>query len=412
MNKLTLIGLEGQKALIIEKLMKLGVVEITDVEQKASDEEWSQLVAKDGDESAVSRIEADLARVKSSIEYLSKYDTRKRGLFEPKLEVDHKSYTNIIENQEKVWAVVDQIGKYDEKLSALRSEENRLRNMIDSLRPWKPLDIPLDELSTRSTTILTGVVPAIADADKLKQELLEKVPETYLEVISSDREQSYLLVIYYSACGEEVMSVLKQYGFSRVTFKDMSGTAEYNIVKAEERIKEIEKERSEIEKDIAALAGEKQNLEILHDYLEIERDKRKVLSKLVRTDKTFMLEGWVPADSAEKVRREITQQGDCIVDIREPGDGEEYPILLKNHPLVQPFEIITELYSLPSSKGIDPNLFMAPFYFLFFGMMVSDAGYGLLMALATGIILLKFKPQGMAYKLIKLIFWLYVKCWG
>lgn len=404
MSKIVLIGYEKHKESIIEKLMKLGVVEIVNVEQKAADDEWSQLVARDGDEPAVSRIEDDIDRVKSSIDYISRLDTRKKGLFEPKRELDLTRYNEIIKNQGQIWKVVEQIGGYDETLSSLKSEENRLRNLIDSLKPWRPLDIPVDVTSTRNTSVLMGIVPAIADAERLEQELYEKVPESYLNVINSDREQNYLLVIYYNRCEEDAVAVLKQYGFSRVTFKDLTGTVQHNINEADKRVKAIEEERSEIEKKIADLTGEKQNLEVLHDYLQMERDRKRILNRMVRTDKTFMLEGWIPADKAEKVKREVMQQGDCIIDIREPDKDEEHPILLENNSLVRPFELITELYSLPSSKGIDPNLFMAPFYFLFFGMMVSDAGYGLLMAAVTGIILLKFKLEGMACKLIKLIF--------
>jgi V/A-type H+-transporting ATPase subunit I len=404
MNKITVIGFESQKENIIEKLMKLGVVEIADIEHDASDEEWSKLVARDGDETSVSRIEGDLARVRSSIEYISKFSGQKKGLFEPKHVIELDEYDEIIKNQDTIWSVVDQIEKYDSTLGALRAEENKLRNMIDSLTPWKSLDIPLNIVSTKNTSVLIGVVPAITDGEKLKQSIYEAAQECYVDVINSDKEQKYLLIIYHNAIEEEVLSQLKQFGFTKVTFKDLEGTVDYNIREAFARIDAIEKERQEVQKSIASLAGERRNLEILHDHLEILKDRKKILSRLVKTDKTFMLDGWVPAELSSKVESELTANSDYIVDIRQPDKDEEHPILIRNNSLVQPFEIITELYSLPSSKGIDPNPFMAPFYFLFFGMMVSDAGYGLVLAIATGIILWKFKLEGMAHKLVKMVF--------
>jgi len=92
------------------------------------------------------------------------------------------------------------------------------------------------------------------------------------------------------------------------------------------------------------------------------------------------------------------------MEIRKPEEDEETPVLLDNPRLVQPFEAITEMYSLPNSKEVDPNTLMAPFYFIFFGMMVSDAGYGLLMSIITGILLIKYKFEGLLDKLLRLLF--------
>lgn len=404
MNKITLIGLEKHKEQIVEALMKLGVVEISAIKPKAPDEEWSRMVVHDGNEAAVSEVETGLVKVKSAVDYIAKYEGRKKGLFEPKRPVERKRYYEVVQNRQAVWNVVERIGKLDELLAALRAEENRLGSLIASLEPWKQLDIPVETASTKNAAIIMGTIPAAVDVEKLGQELGETVPESYLELVNSDRDQSYLFVAYYSRREEEVMGILKRSGFSRAAFKELTGTVGENLEKANRRIQSIEAERAEIEKDISAFSGEKENLEILHDHFVMKRDRKKVLNKLVKTDKTFMLEGWLPGEDSERVERELSGHHDCILDIRGPEKDEEHPILLKNHSLVQPFEIITELYSLPSSKGIDPNLFMAPFYFLFFGLMVSDAGYGLLMALATGFILKKYKPQGMAHKLIKLIF--------
>jgi V/A-type H+-transporting ATPase subunit I len=402
MNKITLVGLEGCKEQVIDTLMKMGTVEIADV--KASEEELEKLVFKDGDEASVARLEDEISRVKSAIDYLSKYDTRKKRLFEGKRHVTPESYNEIISSKDLLWDVVEQIDKYDGRLTQLRNEENRLVNMIATLRPWQALDIPLEISSTKSTVLLLGVVPSITDTNKLSEEISRQAEECCFWVVSSDSDQKYLFIIYHKELEELVGGILKQYGFTRISFKELEGTPEENIRRAENRIKEINKERAENEKRIAGLAGEKQKLEVFHDYLTIIRDRKNAFGSLIRTEKAFMLEGWVPEEISENVIKALEIHGDCLVDIRKPEKDEEFPILLKNNSFVKPFEIITELYSLPDPKGIDPSMFLAPFFFIFFGMMVSDAGYGLLMAIATGIILYKLKPKGMAYKLIKLMF--------
>ena len=404
MNKISLIGLENEKDAIVESLMKMGVVEINNIDQNLNDDEWAQLVTKDGDEAEVLHIDGEIVKVASALEHLSKYDTRKKGLFESKRTLSRNQYNEAIHNQDKVWTVVEQVSEYVERLSALKSEENRLSNLITTLEPWKPLTVPVEVTSTQNTVISLGVVPALVDVNTLQEELNEQVAESYLDIVSADKDQSYLFIIYHQAFEEEAMKVLKQYGFTRVTFKELRGTIEDNIRQSANHIKNLESERGEVEKTIAALIDRKQSIEVLHDYLMIQRDRKKALSNMVRTQKVFMLGGWLPQQAGEKVKTMIEREWDCVIQIQQPNKDEEYPIFLDNPSWVKPFELITELYSLPSSKGIDSNLIMAPFYFVFFGLMVSDAGYGLVMALATGILLAKYKLEGLAHKLFKLLF--------
>ena len=100
------------------------------------------------------------------------------------------------------------------------------------------------------------------------------------------------------------------------------------------------------------------------------------------------MQAWLPEQYEDLVNNEVLKVTDTVyVEFGTPSEDEEMPVLLSNGKLVEPFEVITELYSLPDPRGIDPNLYMAPFYFVFFGMMLSDAGYGIIMSLLTGYVL-------------------------
>jgi len=399
MNKISIIGLQKNKEEMITSLMKMGVVEVSDF---IPDDQWSELVTKDETESDVATLEADLMRIKSSIEYLSKYNSQKRGLFAPKKEISTQEYNEIIQNREHIWNIVDQIAHYDEQLMQLLSEENRLNNLIATFEPWKPLTVPFDVENTKNTTVLLGVLPAIADVEKMKQNLEENVPESYVEIINADKEQNYIFLIYVNSLENEVMTLLKQYGFAKVSFNDFHGTAQENINKARQEIEKIKEKRKEILEHISVFAGEKEKLEVLYDYLLIQKDRKEAIGRLAHTNNVFVLNGWVPRELSEKVEKTILQKYDCIVEIKRPEEGEEFPVLLRNHPLVEPFELITEMYSLPKSTEVDPNAAMAPFYFMFFGLMLGDAGYGLIMTIVTAIILKKYKTEGLMNKLLKL----------
>lgn len=404
MSKLSLIGLEENKAPIIENLIKMGVVEIINCEEKLADEEWAQTVNRDGDAATLAQLEADISEVKGALDYLAKYDTRKKSLFEPKRTLDDAKYQEVLKKKDTIWDTVKKINNFDESLSALRSEENRLDNLILTLEPWKSLTVPLDVTATKTTEILWGVIPSSVSVESLKQELSEIAPASFLQIASSDKDQTYLLIFYHKSFKEDVLDDLKKYGFSKVAFKDMAGTVAENITTSQQRISAIKQERLTIEKQIATLAPEISNLEILFDYLEIEKDKNKVLNNLVKTNKSFMLEGWVPSEVADKVKTSITQKYNCIIDVNNPENEDDMPILVKNNSFVKPFELITDLYSQPTAKEIDPNPIMAPFYFVFFGLMLSDAGYGILISLFTGFILWKYELEGVIKKLMGLLF--------
>ncbi len=405
MKRISLIGFEKHQEQILEILMRMGVVEIDNIQHRTSEKEWLELVTRDGEEEEVSELDNDISKVESAIKYLKKYNNGVKSIFKFKKELERAEFANIIHKSAILKNTVNIISEFDERLSRLRTEENRLESLKGSLEPWKELDISLDMEGTSVTGIMTGVIPVAAHEWKeIVNKLLENVDECNIETINTDRNTIYVCIIYHNSCLEKLSGLLKLYGFTKTVFKDIKGTAARNISACDEKIMLIHEEREEIEKRIFALKDHKDNLEVFHDYLLIRRDRKKAQSSMIKTQRTFMLEGWVPSNSSENVKKEMEKHWDCIVELRAPKETEEFPVLLDNPAVVKPFELITELYSLPRSRGIDPNIFMSPFYFIFFGMMISDAGYGLLIALLSGIALLKFKPSGVFEKLLRLLF--------
>jgi len=403
MNKISLIGLESEKERILENLMKLGVVEITDSKEKMSSDDWKELVDVDGDNESVSRLDAQIDRVSAIIDYLDKFDKRKKPLFSARRDISISDLNMVLQNQDKLWTVINEINQYDEMLSNLKAEKNKNSNLILSLKPWEALDIPLELTSTASSTVLIGVVPEMANTDKIKQDLDDTVPESYFEVLGKDKEQSYLLIVYLTSKEEDTMNVLKQYSFSKVTFKELSGTVQHNISQASENIENIDNEIEDIENKMASYVKYKDDLEVLHDHLAIERERKIVRSNFLKTNKVFMLEGWLPENSAEQVKAFLEKSSDCFIEIIKPKDDEEFPVLLANKAIPSSVESITNMYSVPNSKEIDPNAIMAPFFILFFGLMLGDGAYGAIMTILAGIILKAFKLEEGTKKFMKLM---------
>ena len=123
------------------------------------------------------------------------------------------------------------------------------------------------------------------------------------------------------------------------------------------------------------------------------------------TASTFILDGWIRSDEEDKIRKTLDSMTDTYyMDCSDPQEGDAVPTVLKNSKLVAPYEAVTNLYALPAANSIDATPLMMPFYFIFFGMMLSDTGYGIVLSLGTYLFLKLMKPQGMMASLAKVLF--------
>lgn len=413
MNKISIIGMNTEKSLLIKDIMDLGVVEISSQDTKLTDPEWISFIKKDGNETEVLNYDAKISKISEVLNSLDKYDTSKRPLFSTRKEITSKEFSQKMLDNINIEENVSKVLELNKSLNELCTDENKTEASILSLKPWTGYDIPLCLSETRYTSVFTGVVPNIVEIDKLVNDLEQKNDSCYFKKIGSDKDQHYISVICLTKEKEDVYETLKQYGFNTVSFKDLDGTAAENIIKYEQNLKEINEKKEIIERRITEVVPYKEEIELLYDHLIIERDKNRILSNMLRTDTTFYIEGWIPEISKERVE-ETLKQYQSWYEIKEPEEGEECPILLTNSSFTQPFESVTELYSLPSSSNIDPTTMMAPFYALFFGMMLGDVGYGAIMSIMCFVVLKKYNIEGNFKKMLRMFFFcgLSTMFWG
>ncbi len=404
MNKISIIGLNKEKSSLIKEIMDLGVVEIGSQDTKLADPEWLSYVKKDGNEAEVLNYDAKISKISEILTSLEKYDKNKKPLFYTRKTVSLGEFDRLTANNGKTEENVTKILELNKSLNEIISDENKINASILSLTPWLSYELPLELSETKYTSVLMGVVPNIADIQKLNDDLRQRTDRCLLNLISSDKDQHYISVICLTKEKEELYDILKQYGFNNVAFKELTGTATENVTAYKSKLKELGKEKINIEKSISDFVPVKEDIQILYDYLIIERDKNKILSNMLKTDTTFYIEGWVPEECRENVEY-VLSKFECWNEITKPEEGEQYPIMLQNGSFVQPFESITELYSLPSSSNVDPTSYMAPFYCIFFGLMLADVGYGVIMAIGCYTVLKKFRLEGTMQKMLKMFFY-------
>lgn len=402
MKKLSVIALHRDEKAMVDTLMDLGVTQVEDVTEEEIAGEYGGLLSKHSDSALLSEYDARRKTVKEAIDILAAHVDAKKVLFAPRRSVSKKLFEEIASDPEKELAYAQAVVGKVRRQGELKNEKNRVQSEIESLQKWTGLGFSLDYTGTKHTGVLLGALPALADVDALQAKLDEEAVLAAVHVVNSDKDAQYIAVLFHRTSEDALQSVLAQYGFSMVTL-DGDGTVEQMIHTLQETVLAVSVEQEKTVADLKEMANEKVRMEALYDFLSECAEKEMALAKLGRTSQTALLKGWVPAEAAETVTKILEEKFVCETELASPTEEEAYPILLRNPKVIQPFESVTEMYSLPAPHSMDPNKLMAPFFWLFFGMMLSDAGYGLLLTLATGFIIWKYKPQGQSGKLMKLL---------
>ncbi len=422
MEKLSLIGMQQEKDSIISQLMELGVVEVTDLIRSKADkhsdteeepvfdaelekqEEFFRTLKSDGDEEQINKLDTEINKTAIALEAIEKYGVDKEPLFPSKIIVTETDIKRYIDGNKEVRDDIRHVLWLNDKLHKNRDKINKLTTDLASIIPWMKYDLPLNLTDTEKTSIELGVVPSTVDLENLKKKLSENHPLVDMREVTRDREFIYIFVLAIKDKLEDYLDELKKYGFSPLPFKGFEGTATVNKERIERQIDKHKNEIRAIEKNIKDMLGKLDQIKIYYDCLVMRRDKELLKRKIKKTDKTFAIKGWVPSKLKPKVDK-LLESFICIHNYEEPNENDTVPVLVDNSSLVAPFEVITEMYSLPDYKGIDPTRFFAFLYAMFFGIMLSDAGYGLVITIACLVIKLRFELEGMMKKVIGTFFY-------
>ncbi|MCK9478820.1 MAG: V-type ATP synthase subunit I [Firmicutes bacterium] len=391
MSKLTIAGLMQERSAIIRHLMKLGIVHLDKV--KLTEQEQNNVLecAKfDSAEARIVEIEDELRKISEAISFLT--ETASSGKTKSaKRNITFDRFINQ-ETHSGVWEKVFQANGLKKEIEQKKGELAALKNDMLFLKVWESYKLPVELTKTAATQIMTGTIPANASID----ELLLNMRETDLVniiLLNSDSDQHYVTITVHNSVSAKIAEELRKYNFSPANFGDIKGTILENIQSVDEKINEIKAEIDDLSKQSVQACANLPDIYGLYDYIYNMQQRRRVLSNFLTTEKAFVVGGWVPARLAEKIKVEIENKFTVFIKVSEPEEGEETPVLLKNNRLIYPFEMITEMYSLPLSSGIDPNAVMAPFYWLFFGLMLGDAVYGILLTVICGLMVWKFKTE-------------------
>ena len=399
MKHLRLLGMESEREALLKAMQDMECVEISSID--GSEEALKSGFAKPDDKALMSAQEASRA-YRTALASLDRFAPEKKGMFRKRQGVSRAAFFSA-ESEENARTAAETINKDTRRLGEIESERTKNEALRATLAPWLTVDAPLGG-ADGALAVFFGTVGLNVTDDALKA-LADSLDGLLTwQQASSDRSLRYLLMMCHQSVKERALSALRDLGFSTVSFRGMTGTAKENDKALAENLAALEKERQEIEQRIADLGGKREALLEASDRAAIALRREEAKSRLVGTDKVFLLEGWLPADRCAEIEKTL-KPFTCAIETREPTEDEypQVPVQLKNNKLTRPLNMVTEMYSLPAYGTLDPNPLMAPFFILFYGIMMADMGYGLLMMIASVIISKKYRPKGTSGELFSLL---------
>ena len=399
MKHLRLLGMEREREALLKAMQDMECVEISSID--GSEEALKSGFAKPDDKALMSAQEASRA-YRTALASLDRFAPEKKGMFRKRQGVSRAAFFSA-ESEENACTAAEMINKDTRRLGEIESKRTKNEALRATLAPWLTVDAPLGG-ADGALAVFFGTVGLNVTDDALKA-LADSLDGLLTwQQASSDRSLRYLLVMCHGSVKERALSALRDLGFSTVSFRGMTGTAKENDKALAENLAALEKERQEIEQRIAGLGGKREALLEASDRAAIALRREEAKSRLVGTDKVFLLEGWLPADRCAEIEKTL-KPFTCAIETREPTEDEypQVPVQLKNNKLTRPLNMVTEMYSLPAYGTLDPNPLMAPFFILFYGIMMADMGYGLLMMIASVIISKKYRPKGTSGELFSLL---------
>lgn len=390
MKRLRLLGLLEERDELLNKLLQLGCVEVTDLEDQLADPEYAAILHKGVTD--FSSFRSINTRLSSALQKLSKYAPAKQGLFILRREVTSEEFFS-----SALWTetleVANKINSLEDEISKLYSEKSKLESAKEALVPWLNFDVPLDLSETSDAAVVFGTIPASRSYPDMQAKLHSEAELSETFLAGADKELQYFMLVCHKTALERAMDVLREFGYSQPAFKGASGTAAEGIARIEKQMAAIDEAVAERAEGIKAFSGKRRDLQLCYDRSVQEMARETAKERLLATDLIYSMEGWVAGTGLDGFEKVVSSYA-CAYELEDPAKDEEAPILFKNSKLVSTVNMVIEMYSLPSYHGIDPNPFIAPFFIFFYGFMFADVGYGLVMFLLSLFVVKKYKPKG------------------
>ncbi len=414
MKRIRLYGLESEREAILSELMRFGAVQIEDAFGQADQNEAIVTAPSDADDYSltlsrpekgreIAHLDSQLSETKLALELLRVHAPLKKPMFAIRRGIGRQEEQDILAERDTVLAESAHIRKLDDALSERKAEETRIRGRLDYLAPWKGIGLDLSQEGTRTTRMQVGTLPAGKPVAALSDKLAEAAPAAMLMQHGENRDFLFCVAVWHRDEEGAALAVLKEAGWSRLSFRDYTGDPDELMASLQARLDEIQIEKTQLAADIAQKAPVRKQLESMHDTLMMEKERFSAAGSLAASEKAFLLKGWVPADSCAALERDLNRRFSCHLHHESPENEADMPVLVRSNGFTEAIRPVMDMYGTPSPREIDPNFLTLPFFAIFFGLIIADAGYGLILIGAALFVLKRFKLEDNVRRFMKLV---------
>lgn len=371
-----LVGAKNKRKQILENLQILKCLQIEEISdfEKIKTEETIKKIEK-----TKNKIELAIGIIKKNVPLEKQKKANKRQL------KNIEELKKIEKVKEEIEKIAEEILTNNEKINELEKQVEKIKNKEILLENYISINVPLKNFETKNTKVVFGEVLGSFEEKNLKEKFKEIIELTYFKIIKTTKTKTNIFLIIHKEILEKAKKILLEFSFveNKIETKNTPIEEIKNLKENVEKIKEqIENLKEKIKQKFEIL----DSMKIYVDFLNLRQEKYETIEKLAITKNTFILRGFLNPKLEEKLKNTITDKFDSHIEVFK--EIEDSPVFFSNNIFISPVETITKTYSMPSSKDIDPNPIMSLFYYMFFGMMFSDAGYGLVLSISTAFFLI------------------------
>ncbi len=403
MKKFTLFAFEAERKRLLEELQRFGYVNFS---KSDPIEQFDYL--KDVEVSTVgNNYVEESTRIKWMIDYVGRFVEKEKGL--SALKKGPVVYTfNELEKEANSYDYIpdfNELSEISKKIDSNNQKITAIDNSIKEISPWKSIKEPIEDLNSfRKLKFIMGYLPT-KSLEKFKTSIVD-LKSTYFEEIDIVGRNSYCIIFTNQLEKEAVYENLRLNGFSEVNL-EIKGVVSEEIQRLEDEKKILEEENSKLTDEIKKFTVNLQKMQSVYEYYQNLSLRNTVVSNFKATDKLDIIQGYIPADKENNFKEllEKLSASKVYLEIEDAKkDDPDVPIILKNNKIASLFESVTNMYALPKYDEVDPTFILSIFYWIFFGMMVADFAYGLILFIGSGIALKTLKFNDSTKKFLKFFF--------
>lgn len=382
----------------MEALLRLGCLEVGPAEVPEGLEEALRPGQTD-----LTQLQEARRQLQEALDILKRAAPQKSGLLTPRPTVKEETFL-APGALEQGLETARRVSEHNAAIARLKARLERLETERLRLEPWQEWPLPLEFTATRCVSVQLGTLPLRTKPDTARGILADSVPEAELFSLGQTPEQRCVALLSHRAATEQALEALRPLGYTAAVIKAEGGTVAENLRRIRQETEGTAQQLRQEQEALCALGPQQQELSLCLDRADLQLRQLEARQHALSDGCVLYLSGWVPEQQEARLVR-LLERHDCAYQLREPTEEEipDVPVQLENGRISRCMSCITEQYSLPAYDGVDPNPLMAPFFILFFGMMMADMAYGLLMILGSRIFLKRKRPADPSF--MEMIFW-------